>query len=112
MANGSRVPVLHQYQSGAGYYVKAHVDGTIVTFQITSEGVRQLDLAGHLRSGQIPLRALGALCQSGHAYTKRGSPHLRPGFHLAEQFEFGFTSDFPLVRAARAAAAHPAAMLA
>lgn len=108
MANSSALPVLHQYQSGAGYYVKAHVDGAIVTFQITAEGVRQLERGGHLRSAQIPLRILGALCQAGQAYTKRGSPHLRPGYHLAEQFEFGFTAELPLERAVRGCCAVPA----
>jgi len=95
------MPVLHRYHSGEGYYVKAQIDGMIVTFQITPDGVRRLERAGYLRGGQLPLRVLGDLCKAGQAYTKRGSPHLRPGYHLAEQFEFTFASDFPLVQAAR-----------
>ena len=93
------MPVLHAYHSGAGYYVKARVDGAIVTFQITPEGVRRLDRAGYTRTGQVPLRVLGELCQTGQAYTRRGSPHLQPGYHVAEQFEFGFASELPLTRA-------------
>ena len=97
------MPVLHAYHSGSGYYVKAHVEGAIITFQITPEGMKRLDRAGYTRTGQVPLRVLGELCQTGQAYTKRGSPHLRPGYHAAEQFEFGFAAELPLTRAARGA---------
>ncbi|MCU0771429.1 MAG: hypothetical protein MUE94_06620 [Verrucomicrobia bacterium] len=84
------MPVLYQRTDGSGFYAKASVQGSIVTFQLTERGVARLREAGVEPGGKFPLRLLLALYRPGDAYTLRGGTGPKAGYHEAEQFMFGF----------------------
>jgi hypothetical protein len=87
------MPVLHNYANGSGFYVKSHIEGAIVTFQLLRAGVERLAEAGFKPGDVFPLRVLGELCQAGEAYTRRKGNRNAPGYYNAEQFEFSFTEE-------------------
>ena len=84
------MPVFYQRTDGSGFYAKACIQGSIVTFQLTERGAARLREAGVDTGGKFPLRLLLALYRPGDAYTLKGGTGPKVGYHEAEQFTFGF----------------------
>jgi hypothetical protein len=84
------MPVFYQRTDGSGFYAKACIQGSIVTFQLTDCGARQLHEAGIEPGAKFPLRLLMALYRPGEAYTLRGGTGPKAGYHQADQFSFSF----------------------
>ena len=84
------MPVFYQRTDGSGFYAKACIQGSIVTFQLTARGAARLREAGVDSGGKFPLRLLMALYRPGDAYTLKGGTGPKAGYHEAEQFAFGF----------------------
>jgi hypothetical protein len=84
------MPVFYQRTDGSGFYAKACIQGSIVTFQLTARGAARLREAGVESGGKFPLRLLMALYRPGDAYTLKGGTGPKAGYHEAEQFAFGF----------------------
>ena len=84
------MPVFYQRTDGSGFYAKACIQGSIVTFQLTSRGAAKLHGAGVESGGKFPLRLLMSLYRPGDAFTLKGGTGPKAGYHEAEQFAFGF----------------------
>lgn len=84
------MPVLHQYVSGDGHYAKAWINGSIVTVQITDEGLARLEEESIADGEKFPLALLIDLLATGLAYTGGGGSADKVDYHEAEQFVFGF----------------------
>ena len=84
------MPVFYQRTDGSGFYAKACIQGSIVTFQLTARGADKLREAGVDAGGKFPLRLLMALYRPGDAFTLKGGTGPKLGFHEAEQFDFTF----------------------
>ena len=84
------MPVFYQRTDGSGFYAKACIQGSIVTFQLTARGAAKLRGAGVESGGKFPLRLLMALYRPGDAFTLKGGTGPKAGYHEAEQFSFGF----------------------
>jgi hypothetical protein len=84
------MPVFYERTDGSGFYAKACIQGSIVTFQLTARGAARLREAGVESGGTFPLRLLMALYRPGDAYTLKGGTGPKAGYHEAEQFAFGF----------------------
>ncbi len=84
------MPVFYQRTDGSGFYAKACIQGSIVTFQLTARGAAKLREAGVESGGKFPLRLLMALYRPGDAFTLKGGTGPKAGYHEAEQFAFGF----------------------
>ena len=84
------MPVFYPRADRSGFYAKASIQGSIVTFQLTERGVARLREAGIEQGGKFPLRLLLALYRPGDAFTLKGGTGPKPGYNEAEQFVFGF----------------------
>ncbi|MBI5802736.1 MAG: hypothetical protein HZA92_18695 [Verrucomicrobia bacterium] len=84
------MPVFYQRTDGSGFYAKACIQGSIVTFQLTTRGAAKLRQAGVEAGGKFPLRLLMSLYRPGDAFTLKGGSGPKAGYHEAEQFCFGF----------------------
>ena len=84
------MPVFYQRTDGSGFYAKACIQGSIVTFQLTARGADKLREAGVEAGGKFPLRLLMALYRPGDAFTLKGGTGPKAGYHEADQFAFGF----------------------
>ena len=84
------MPVFYQRTDGSGFYAKACIQGSVVTFQLTARGAARLREAGVESGGKFPLRLLMSLYRPGDAYTLKGGTGPKAGYHEAEQFSFGF----------------------
>lgn len=84
------MPVFYQRTDGSGFYAKACIRGSVVTFQLTERGAARLREAGVEFGGKFPLRLLMALYRPGDAYTLKGGTGSKAGYHEAEQFAFEF----------------------
>ena len=84
------MPVFYQRTDGSGFYAKACIQGSIVTFQLTARGAAKLHEAGVEAGGKFPLRLLMSLYRPGDAFTLKGGTGPKAGYHEAEQFAFGF----------------------
>jgi hypothetical protein len=85
------MPVLHQYVEQPGLYVKCHIKGTFVTFQLTSDGAGRLFAAGFKSDDKFPLRLLIDLIHRGEAYTFGSG--VTPAEFSVGQLEFDFPDD-------------------
>jgi hypothetical protein len=61
------MPVFYQRTDGSGFYAKACIQVSIVTFQLTARGAARLREAGVDSGGKFPLRLLMALYRPGDA---------------------------------------------
>lgn len=84
------MPVFYHRTDGSGFYAKACIQGSIVTFQLTARGADKLREAGVEAGGKFPLRLLMALYRPGDAFTLKGGTGPKAGYHEADQFAFGF----------------------
>ena len=84
------MPVFYQRTDGSGFYAKACIRGSIVTFQLTTRGAARLREAGVESGSKFPLRLLMVLYRPGDAYTLKGGTGPKAGYHEAQQFAFGF----------------------
>ena len=84
------MPVFYPRTDGSGFYAKASIQGSIVTFQLTDRGAARLREAGIEPGGKFPLRLLLALYRPGDAFTLKGGTGPKGGYTEAEQFVFGF----------------------
>ena len=87
------MPVLHHYQNREGAYVKAWIQGSIVTLQLTGSGLERLEGVGVRDNSKFPLKWLVDLIHDREAFTKEGSTAVKTGRHDAEQFVFNFDDD-------------------
>jgi hypothetical protein len=63
------MPVLHTYRSKEGHYILAGVNGSIVTYRLSSEGARQLIENGINDGEKLSWAILLELIRQGDAYT-------------------------------------------
>ncbi len=84
------MPVFYQRTDGSGFYAKACIQGSIVTFQLTARGAAKLREAGVEPCGRFPLHLLMALYRPGDAFTLKGGTGPKAGYHEADQFTFEF----------------------
>ena len=90
------MPVFYQRSDGSGFYAKACIQGSIVTFELTERGAAKLREAGVESGGKFPLRLLIVLFRPGDAFTLKGGTGPKAGYHEAEQFSFAcFNSASP-----------------
>ena len=83
------MPVLHKYTDQPAFYIKCHIKGSVVTFQLNDEGSKRLRAAGMGDQDKFPLRLLIDLIHRGEAYTHGTGPS-------PVQVEVGqLTFDFP-----------------
>ena len=87
------MPVLHHYQNREGAYVKAWIQGSIVTLQLTGTGMARLEEVGVYDGKKFPLKWLIDLIHDRQAFTKEGAAAVRAARHDAEQFVFNFDDD-------------------
>jgi hypothetical protein len=81
------MPVLHKYKDDSGYFIKANIKGSIVTFQLTESGYSRLIATGVDDNGKFLLQLLVDLVRSGEAYT--GGTGTTPARNQS-QLEFDF----------------------
>ena len=86
------MPKLHQYKSCHNCYVLTSINGSIITFQLTAQGERQLKEAGVAPDQKFPRALLLDLCRSGEAFTG-GSGASEPITQSINQLELDFTED-------------------
>jgi hypothetical protein len=86
------MPLLHKYVESSAYYVRTKVKGTIVTFQVTADGLARLQSAGIVVGKPFSRWFLLDLYRSGEAYTGGTGLHEIEASGLA-QGELDFTSD-------------------
>ena len=63
------MPVLYSYKEKSGFYAKACIQGAIVTFQLSDEGVAELAGAGLTNKDKFPQAILLDLIRRGMAFT-------------------------------------------
>ena len=93
------MPVLHHYQNRDGAYVKAWIQGSIVTLQLTGRGLERLTEGGVHDGTKFPLKWLVDLIHDREAFTNEGSAAVKTTRHEAEQFVFNFAEDEEAQRA-------------
>ena len=87
------MPVLHKYTGKSGYYVLTSIQGSIITFQLTSDGEGKLKDAG-IQPDQTFARALLLdLIRSGDAYTYGTGPGTIYPERDILQLRFDFVDD-------------------
>jgi hypothetical protein len=64
------MPVLRKYGGRDDYYVLTKINENVVTFQITEEGRKKLDIAGIIPGQKFERALLLDLCRSGNAFTR------------------------------------------
>jgi len=83
------MPVLHEYRDKVGYYVLTSIQGNIITFQLTSEGVKKLFAAGIKAGDRFRRYLLYELCLTGDAFTQRTGPgQIESGGKSQEELDF------------------------
>lgn len=87
------MPVLHHYQNRAGGYVKAWINGSIVTLQLSDKGFERLQESGVHDGKKFRLNWLIDLIHNRDAFTREGETSIKAGRHEAEQFVFDFAED-------------------
>jgi hypothetical protein len=63
------MPVLHQYKNRHDYYILTSIEGKVVTFQLTTNGVEKVLKSGIALEKPFGRAILLDLCRSGDAYT-------------------------------------------
>jgi hypothetical protein len=87
------MPVLHKYKDKENYFVLTSISGKVVTFQLTSEGMRRLKEAGIVLDQTFERALLLDLYRSGEAFTGSKSSESRGPAVEVLQLEFDFTDD-------------------
>ena len=70
------MPVLKNYTDGSGQYIHSSIGGSVVTFQLTPEGIQRLAAAGIQAGKKVPLRLLADLARE-HLAVPRNLVELR-----------------------------------
>lgn len=68
------MPIIHRHQKKDGYFVRTTIQGNIITFQLTDEGVKNLLSSGIEDGDRFRRRLLYKLILSGDAYTHGTGP--------------------------------------
>jgi hypothetical protein len=84
------MPILHKYRGRGDYYILTTINKNIVTFQITEEGRKKLDIAGIVPGQKFERALLLDLCRSGDALTQATALDKIEG---DVQLEFDFRTD-------------------
>jgi hypothetical protein len=84
------MPVFYQRTDGSGFYTKACIQSSIVTFQLTPRGAAKLREASVEAGGKFQLRLLMALYRPGDTYTLKDGTGPKAGYREAEKLAFGF----------------------
>lgn len=86
------MPRLHKYRNRSGFYVLTSIRGTVVTYQLTSEGEGKLIAAGIIDGSRFHRAILLDLYRTGDAFT-RGTGVDDPALATAGQMEMDFAND-------------------
>jgi len=70
------MPVLYKYKNRNEFYILTGLNGTIVTFQITGEGLAKLEQAAVTEGEKFSRSLLLDLYKSGDAYTRSTAPDI------------------------------------
>jgi hypothetical protein len=85
------MPKLHKHRDRDSHYVLTRISGDIITFQLTPQGERRLNLAGITSGQQFARGLLLDLYRSGDAYTGGSGVEQMPS--TSSQLELDFPSD-------------------
>ena len=87
------MPVLHKYIGKSGYYVLTSIKGSIITFQLTSDGQKKLIESGIEPDQRFGRALLLDLIRSANAYTQGTGPSTIDSEKNKLQLQFDFPDD-------------------
>lgn len=68
------MPVVHGYVNQAGHYIKANQGGSMVTYQVTSDGEKYLRKRGKGDGSRVSPREVKKMRRRGWIYTRESGP--------------------------------------